>query len=235
MEKIPPTSARKRPTSKVIPKACCSVLANDVRNTPMPHIAAVARSPSTGRRAGCPSRRRTYVVTAQITKMVARPVRKIASSLPRTIWVAAPGRRDPGERAGRPLHQQGAHTETAPDEEEDDRDVGREEVQVDLAAVTHVLTVDLHRRRFRISRQRRHRLVVRHPARVHDARDPAPRRTRRTPARAASAWSRCRTRECGSHRGSTIGMSRVCRLSCDGRTATPPSRVPFATASLTDC
>ncbi len=35
--------------------------------------------------------------------------------------------------------------------------------------------------------------------------------------------------------GSTIGMSRVCRRSCDGRTATPPSSVPFATASLTDC
>ena len=32
-----------------------------------------------------------------------------------------------------------------------------------------------------------------------------------------------------------MGTSRVCRRSCDGSTATPPSSVPFATASLTDC
>ena len=34
--------------------------------------------------------------------------------------------------------------------------------------------------------------------------------------------------------GSTIGMSKVCRRSCDGRTATPPSRLPLATAFCTD-
>src|SRR5580698_10043159 len=35
--------------------------------------------------------------------------------------------------------------------------------------------------------------------------------------------------------GSTMGMSKVCRRNCDGNTATPPSSVPFATPSLTNC
>src|ERR1700734_4044893 len=35
--------------------------------------------------------------------------------------------------------------------------------------------------------------------------------------------------------GSTMGTSTVCRRTCDGSTATPPSSVPDATASLTDC
>ena len=132
-----------------MPKACCSFLASDVRKTPMPHMASgrrhahqqhAERRPPVG-----PEGERRHRPDHEDRH---QPGDEDGEQLPEDdLSRTQRGRGQTGQRPGRTLHEQRAHAQPAADEEEDHGDVGREEVEVDLAAaLPTILGGDGHRR-----------------------------------------------------------------------------------------
>ena len=124
-----PPARRRRPLA--------GVRAKDVTKAPRPHMAAVAPTHSMSTPSGAPqSAPKAAAVTPQHDQDGGQPGDADGQELPPARWRSAGwARRQPGQGPRRALHQERAHAEAAPDEEEHHGDGRREVVEHRLAAV----------------------------------------------------------------------------------------------------
>ncbi len=135
--RLPPNRASTRPTTRDAANASWGVRANEVRKAPRPHMAAVApthiMSTPSGRTPVGTERGGGHAPDDQDGR---QPGDGDGQELPPHDGAGPDGRRgEPGQCPGGALHEERAHAEAAPDEQEDHRDGGREVVEHGLAAV----------------------------------------------------------------------------------------------------